>query len=301
MPKKPRTPDLAALLPSWELSLKAERKSPSTISNYGTGVRAFIAWCAAEDRPAVLDRPTVNGFVASLLDAGREGTTAVARQLAVRRFSSWLAEEGELPADPLLGLKPPKMDTKVVEPLTEPELKALLKACSGTEFIDRRDEAIVRLMLETGTRAGECAAMLVDDVNLASGVAIIRRGKGGKGRPVPFGPQTARAIDRYKRARATHRLASSPALWLGDRGKEFGYSGLWKALGTRAAAAGIVGFHPHRLRHTAAHRWLAAGGSEGGLMSVAGWSRPDMLMRYTKARAAERAAEEARNLNLGDL
>ena len=36
-------------------------------------------------------------------------------------------------------------------------------------------------------------------------------------------------------------------------------------------------------------------------MSVAGWTRPDMLMRYTKAQAASRAAEEARRLNLGDL
>ncbi|WP_336857209.1 tyrosine-type recombinase/integrase [Sinomonas albida] len=302
MPKKPpRTPDLMALLPSWLLSLRAERKSASTIGSYERGVRMFVAWCADVERPAVLDKPTVNAWVASLLDAGLEGTTAVARQLAVRRFSDWLAAEGEIPADALLGLKPPKMDTKVVEPLTEAELKALLKACSGPEFIDRRDEAIVRLMLETGTRAGECASMLLDDVDLASGVAIVRRGKGGKGRFVPFGPQTARSIDRYKRARASHRLASSPALWLGDRGKEFGYSGLWKALGTRANAAGLVGFHPHQLRHTAAHRWLAAGGSEGGLMSVAGWSRPDMLMRYTRARAADRAAEEARKLNLGDL
>jgi integrase len=69
----------------------------------------------------------------------------------------------------------------------------------------------------------------------------------------------------------------------------------------RADQAGIAGFHPHRLRHTAAHRWLAAGGSEGGLMAVAGWTRPDMLMRYTKAQAAARAADEARKLNLGEL
>jgi hypothetical protein len=55
------------------------------------------------------------------------------------------------------------------------------------------------------------------------------------------------------------------------------------------------------MRHTAAHRWLAAGGSEGGLMAVAGWTRPDMLMRYTKAQAASRAAAEARTLNLGEL
>jgi integrase len=58
---------------------------------------------------------------------------------------------------------------------------------------------------------------------------------------------------------------------------------------------------PHRLRHTAAHRWLAAGGSESGLMAMAGWTRSDMLVRYTRARAAERAADEARRLNLGAL
>ncbi len=96
-------------------------------------------------------------------------------------------------------------------------------------------------------------------------------------------------------------MADSPALWLGDRGKAFSYDALHKTLRERADRAGIDGFHPHRMRHTAAHRWLAAGGSEGGLMAVAGWTRPDMLLRYTKAQASARAAEEARTLNLGDL
>ena len=36
-------------------------------------------------------------------------------------------------------------------------------------------------------------------------------------------------------------------------------------------------------------------------MSVAGWSRRDMLDRYTRATASERAAAEARGLGLGDL
>jgi integrase/recombinase XerD len=81
----------------------------------------------------------------------------------------------------------------------------------------------------------------------------------------------------------------------------FSYDALHKALGERATAAGITGFHPHLMRHTAAHRWLAAGGSEGGLMAVAGWTRPDMLMRYTRARASSRTATEARGLNLGEL
>ena len=52
---------------------------------------------------------------------------------------------------------------------------------------------------------------------------------------------------------------------------------------------------------TAAHRWLAKGGSEAGLMAIAGWSRTDMLIRYTRARASERAADESRRLDLGTL
>jgi integrase len=156
-------------------------------------------------------------------------------------------------------------------------------------------------MLETGARAGEVVNMELDDVDLRDGMAIVRRGKGGKGRRSPFGPQTGRAIDRYLRLRRTHRLAKTPALWLGDRGKGFGYHGLYCALVERAESAGIADFHPHILRHTAAGRWLAAGGSEGGLMAVAGWSRRDMIDRYTRATSERRAADEARRLNLGDL
>ncbi len=100
---------------------------------------------------------------------------------------------------------------------------------------------------------------------------------------------------------AAHRLEARPELWLGDRGKAFSYDALHKTLTERAAKAGIEGFTPHKLRHTAAHRWLVAGGSEMGLMAVAGWARPDMLLRYTKAQASFRAAEEARRLNLGDI
>jgi len=104
-----------------------------------------------------------------------------------------------------------------------------------------------------------------------------------------------------RRHSRTHRLAGSGPLWLGDRGKGFTYFGLHAALRYRAELAGIAGFRPHVLRHTAASRWLAAGGTEGGLMAVAGWSRRDMIDRYTTATAEHRAADEARRLRLGEL
>ena len=56
-------------------------------------------------------------------------------------------------------------------------------ACVGREdFWERRDEAIIRLMLETGARIGEVVAMTTDDIDLTAGVAIVRRGKGRKDR-----------------------------------------------------------------------------------------------------------------------
>lgn len=302
------TAELRALAPSWFVSLRADRKSPQTIRAYEAGVRLWLDWCEEHDADT-LDRARLREYVAGLLDDGARPATARARLLAVRRFVAWLLEEDEIDADPFAGITPPKLDSPIVEPLTEDELRAMLKTCAPPPGLDRpaqmrhrRDEAILRLMLETGMRAGECADLALADVDNLAGTVVVRRGKGGKGRVVSYGPQTARALDRYLRLRRLHSLAAtSPALWLGDRGKRFNYEGLAKTLKRRADAAGVVGFHPHKLRHTAAHRWLAAGGSESGLMAVAGWSKPDMLMRYTRAQASSRAAEEARRLNLGDL
>ena len=293
--------DLAALLPSWLLSLRSERKSPATIKVYGDGVRAFLKWCGEHGHSPALDRDLVKAFVADLLDAGAEPATARSRQLAMRRFSTWLEEEGEIDSDPLLGLKAPKLDTKVTESLSDDQLRKLFKACVGKDFRDRRDEAIVRLMAETGMRAGEVCGLGIDDVDLNRGLVTVRRGKGGKGRIAPFGAQTGVAIDRYLRARRSHELAEVSDLWLGERSKRFGYDALHKTLGYRAQLAGLTNFHPHLLRHTAASRWLAAGGSEGGLMAVAGWSTRDMIDRYTRSTASDRAAAEARGLGLGDL
>lgn len=301
MEKALTTSDVASLLPSWELALRAERKSPMTVKVYGDGVRAYLRWAHKAGTEADLGRVSVRTFIDTLLEAGAAAGTARSRQLSCRRFSAWLLEEGETGTDFLIGMKPPQLDKVVVEPLSGEEIKAMLKACAGPELKERRDEAIFRFMIESGARAGETVALQLGDIDLTNGVAIVRRGKGGKGRSVPFGPHTARALDRYIRTRRTHRLATSTDLWLGDRGKKFSYDALHKTLKMRAELAGVVGFHPHKTRHTAAHRWLAAGGSEGGLMAVAGWTRPDMLLRYTQAQASNRAAEEAKRLNLGDL
>ncbi len=293
--------DFASLLPSWLLTLKAANKSPKTIKQYGEGVRLFLAWCERSGTVAQLSRPAVQQFVASIFDAGQSANTARSRQVAVKRFSAWCAAEGETPTDELAGLAQPRLNTKITDPLSELELRDLIDVCKGPSFADRRDEAIVRLMAETGMRAGECAGLALADIDVSRGVAVVHRAKGGKARLVPFGARTATAIDRYIRMRRSHPQTTSAQLWLGERGQPFAYLSLYRTLTRRAQLAGIDRFHPHLLRHTAATRWLAAGGSEGGLMAVCGWRSREMLDRYTAATASERAADEARRLRLGDL
>ena len=294
--------DISALVDSFDISLQSARRSGETRKIYLSSVRRYLQWCADHDYPAQIDRGQVSAWIAHVLASGATDSTARARLAGVRQFSKWLAAEGEIDSDPLLRLNTPKRDISVTPVLTADQLRDLFKACEGKSLRDRRDEAIVRLMAETGMRAGELIALELDDIDPVRGLVVIRRGKGGKGRIAPFGPQTAKALDRYIRLRRGHPGAHSKALWLGARTHQpLGGHGLRVTLPERAEIAGIKGFHPHVLRHTFAGRWMAAQGTEGGLMSVAGWSSRDMLDRYARATASQRAADEARRLELGNL
>lgn len=300
------TDDARALLPDWQATMRAEAKSPGTIETYIHGLSAYLTWCTRTGEPP-LNRNSMTTWMSDMLAAGAAPGSARIRQLGVRRFVAWLIAIGHVRIDPFAGIKGPKQTQKLVTPLTDDQLRALIATCvTPTHRPDEplhhhRDEAIIRLMFETGIRIGETIALQVADVDLESGRVTVRRGRGGRGRVIPVGPATSGALRAYLAYREHHRCAESPELWLGERGTGFGYDGLSRALRRRAKLAGITGFHPHKLRHTAAHRWLAAGGSESGLMAIAGWTRTDMLVRYTRARASERAAHEAARLNLGAI
>lgn len=291
---------LQDLFRSFARHLRAEGRSERTAVVYGQAVRFFSQWLEAQGRPATVDelnRAAIREWLATLADT-LEPTTAKTRYRGLYRFCGWLVDEEELAEHPMKTLSPPHAQMKLVPVISDAELSALLKACKGREFRDRRDEAIVRMLLDCGLRVSELCGLKLSDVNLDTEAAIVT-GKGNKVRAVYFSSRTTASVDRYLRMRSQHRWAHLESLFLTQRGA-ISPDAVRERMIVRGAMAGIEDLHPHRFRHTFAHDFLMAGGQERDLKRLAGWSSDVMLERYGASAADQRAKSAAHRMKRGD-
>lgn len=294
-------PDVRPLVESWVRSLRAEGRSHRTIENYAMAVRALTRWADENGAPIEPTRQTTDHlrrFVADELDRNARGSV-VLRYRCLQQWFKWLIVEDELDVSPMAKMKAPALDEVVVPVLSEDQLKNLLAATSGRDWLERRDHAIIRTFVDTGMRMGELVGLRLVDVDLDRQTLLVVGTKNRRDRLASIGDKTAVALDRYIRARDRRPHAASPMLWLGTRGT-LGSNGVGAMLRVRGEQAGVNDLHAHRFRHTAAHRWLAAGGQEGDLMRLAGWKNPAMLQRYGRSAAEERARDAHKRLRLGD-
>lgn len=300
--------DLADELGSFVRHLRAANVSPNTVYAYGGAVVALGRFLLERDYPTdvrAIRREHIEEWQNDLL--GRyKATTAHQRFRGAQRFFGWYAsvDDDEAFRSPMAKMRPPRLPEYLPDVLTIDQLRALLAACAGRTFEDRRDAALVRIFFDTGARRAEVAnlrwsADLAErDVDLTTGNVRLF-GKGSRERYASLSPRTIEALEAYIRVRKVHPAVGEPWLWLGRKGR-LTDSGIAQSIRDIGMRAGIPNLHPHVLRHSWRHHAASAGMSREDMMQLGGWRSDAMLRRYASSTANARALDSARTIALGD-
>ena len=287
-----------AVLRAFARRLASVGKSERTIQSYVEAARLLAGFL---DRRVTLEQAKssdIEDFMIYLITTNSP-TTASVRFKSLQQFYGWLLREEWIDTNPMAGLRSPKPTEKPVPVLSDDDLRSLIAACQGKEFADRRDEAMVRLFIDTGMRVAEMCGIKLTDLDMRADQVTVH-GKGDRVRILPFGAKTGTSLERYLRMRARHQLAKLPELWLGGRGKAMTTSGVTQMLERRAAIAGIAHVNPHMFRHAAASYAMEHGLGDDAVIRLFGWRTRTMLNRYGAAVADERARTAHRRLAPGD-
>lgn len=136
---------------------------------------------------------------------------------------------------------------------------ALLGSCDRRTATGRRDYAVILTLLRLGLRAGEVAAVRLDDIDWRAAEVVVR-GKGSRQDRLPLPADVGEAIAAYLR-RGRPRRSERREVFLLARAP-YGPIAPGTVCSTVRRAcrrAGIAELGAHRLRHTAACEMVAAG------------------------------------------
>jgi site-specific recombinase XerD len=138
-------------------------------------------------------------------------------------------------------------------------VRKLLASCDRRTLVGRRDYAILLLLSRLGLRAGEVAAIRLDDVDWRGGLLLVR-GKGSRQDELPLPVDVGEALVSYLRRRPR---GESRALFLRVTAPRQALDRSTVGWVVRAACdrTGLARVGAHRLRHTAATEMLRQGAS----------------------------------------
>lgn len=182
--------------------------------------------------------------------------------------------------------------------LTPKELKSFLWSLEQSTSL--RNKALVLVLLHTGLRLGEVAALKLADVRVCRtrGSITVRCGKGMRRREIPLSSSVRSILLEYipvlradlvKRRKAVLEDSNQP-FWLGQYGKNFGTRNIDRIIRTIGDRVNL-NVSAHILRHTFCTRAVRSGIDLVSVADLAGHSNVQTTRRYCKPTKEEKAAQ----------
>jgi len=243
--------------------------SPYTIQSYCDCIRLLIQYCCRQQQitadefdMAAVDDKTILAFLDSLeKDRGNLPRTRNQRLAAIKSFYRYLALQEPTLMDAckrICAIRAKKAEHKIIEPLTEEEVKAILEAVPSDTHWHQRDHALILLMYNTGARVQELANLNVADLKIDRVAQIKLKGKGGKERITPLWDETVEALQGWLDARKRAGI-SEPHLFVNAHRRQISRFGIAHILAKYTARAAETcpslrdkNVTPHTFRHTTA-------------------------------------------------
>lgn len=286
MAKNTNPPTWAQAIEKFIVQMREDEKSNLTIRNYTDDLKFFATWHQEQKHEAPdlarLSKGELLEWKQTLIETMKPQT--VNRKLsAIASFLKW-AQAEEL-AGPV-GI--PKKMRRTKQPpkwLERNERNALYREVKDSG--NRLHLAIVTILLHTGLRVSELAALTWSKVTLSARKGDMEvEGKGRKQRTIELGPDAREALVSlgYEKYRGQDRhVIQSQSGPMTIRGIQY----IVERYGPRA---GLPDLTVHMLRHTFAHDFLAAGGSLVVLSDLMGHESINTTAGYVTPSKAERQA-----------
>jgi len=242
------------------LRLERGLAEQSTLKSYGYQIRTYLAFLRRRGRDATsASRDDVLTFLEKKRAEGQRTSSLFSAAIAVRQYHRFLAAEGITASDPTAGMRLPKFEQRLPDPLSEEEMRRLLDRPCGGRFVQIRNAAMLEFLYGTCIRVSELTGLMAEQVDLKGGFVRVF-GKGAKERIVPVGPRATAILLRYLEAKASRFQDRGGTLFVSNRGRPLTRGSVWLALKRTASTARVRGrVFPHRIRHSGATALLAGG------------------------------------------
>jgi integrase/recombinase XerD len=256
------------------LSRQAMRVSPATLQFYKYTTGFFVTWLESQSvqSPSEVTARHVRAYLAELIARELSDWTLNGHARAIRTMLKFWHDEKYMPD--IVKIEMPKVAKKRLPVLTADEVNTVLHSCKSA-----RDKAIILLMVDTGLRRSEVIALNWTDIDFTTGLALVKRGKGGKARSVVIGATTRRALLAYRRT-VTKFSDNAPLIQTQD-GTRFTGDGFTQVFRRIKVKTGIH-ITPHSLRRTCVILSLRSGMDVLHLQALLGHSTLDMVQHYAQ-------------------